>query len=386
MTDRKHALLSASSAARWLICTAAPRFEENFPDTSSEYAAEGTLAHSVAELYARNRFYPMTTRKFNAELKKLKADPLYDDEMLKTAEIYVDYLTEKALSYERTPHTAFEVRVDFSAYVKEGFGTCDCVMIGGDTLHITDYKHGKGVPVSATDNPQMKLYALGALHQYMPVYGDSIKKVSMGICQPRLNSEVEEDTLSVEELFEWGESIRPIAEAAFDGKGEFVAGEHCRFCRGRAQCRARSDYYTALEEAMQRDTLSDEEIGELLTRGAALKTWLSDLESYAAEALLKGDPIPGWKLVAGRSNRAFRDEAAAFQMILDAGYDREKLYQPKTLAELEKVVGKKDFAELMGGLIYKPPGKPTLAPEDDRRPAYNSAESDFKEVIDGDSN
>ena len=132
--------------------------------------------------------------------------------------------------------------------------------------------------------------------------------------------------------------------------------------------------------------LSDEEIGELLTRGAALKTWLSDLENYAAEALLKGDLIPGWKLVAGRSNRAFRDEAAAFQMILDAGYDKEKLYQPKTLAELEKVVGKKDFAELMGDMVYKPPGKPTLAPEDDKRPAYNSAESDFKEVIDGDSN
>ena len=376
MTDRKHALLSASSAARWLVCTAAPRFEENFPDTSSEYAAEGTLAHSVAELYARNRFYPMTTRKFNAELKKLKTDPLYDDEMLKTAETYVDYLTEKALSYERTPHAAFEVRVDFSAYVKEGFGTCDCVMIGGDTLHITDYKR-TDVPVSAIDNPQMGLRARRITA--MLVFGDSVKKVSIGICQPGYTRS-RKDILPVEDLIKWRNS-KPIAEAAFDGKGSSSPVSLPVLPHGRVAERA--DYYTAWACSA---TPSQMENRRTADASAALKTWLSDLENYAAEALLKGDLIPGWKLVAGRSNRAFRDEAAAFQMILDAGYDKEKLYQPKTLAELEKVVGKKDFAELMGDMVYKPPGKPTLAPEDDKRPAYNSAESDFKEVIDGDSN
>ena len=160
-TPNKHALLSASSAHRWLACTAAPHFEENFPDGTSTYAEEGTLAHAICELYARKKFTIMTTRKFNAELKKLQARPLYQEEMLRTAEAYVEYLTEKAMNYTATPHVAMEVRVDLTDYIPDGFGTCDCIMVGGDTLHITDYKHGKGVPVSAAENPQMRLYALG---------------------------------------------------------------------------------------------------------------------------------------------------------------------------------------------------------------------------------
>ena len=194
-TPRQHALLSASSAHRWLACTAAPHFEESFPDGTSSYAEEGTLAHAICELYARKKFTVLSTRKFNSELKKLQARPLYSDEMLRTAEAYVDYLTEKAMQYATSPHVAMEVKVDLTAYIPDGFGTCDCIMIGGDTLHITDYKHGKGVPVSAENNPQMRLYALGALRLYGPIYGDQIKRVSMGICQPRLSQEASEDAL-----------------------------------------------------------------------------------------------------------------------------------------------------------------------------------------------
>lgn len=179
-TPKKHALLSASGAHRWLACTAAPHFEENFPDSTSPYAEEGTLAHAICELYARKKFTVMSTRKFNSELKKLQANPIYAEEMLRTAEAYVGYLTEKAMQYDFAPHVALEVKVNLTDYIPEGFGTCDCIMIGGDTLHITDYKHGKGVKVSAVDNPQMQLYALGALRLYKPVYGDRIKRVSMG--------------------------------------------------------------------------------------------------------------------------------------------------------------------------------------------------------------
>ncbi len=247
-TPIKHALLSASSAHRWLECTAAPRFEEQFPSGTSEYAEEGTLAHSICELYARQYFTTVTKRKFNAELKKLQAKERYSDEMLHTAEAYVQYLKEKALGFSSKPYVTQEIKVDFSDYVPEGFGTCDCVMIGGDTLHITDYKHGKGVPVTAVGNPQMRLYALGALKLFKPIYGDSIKNVSMGICQPRLSETASEETLTVEQLYSWGESIKPLANEAFNGPGVFVPGEHCRFCKGKAQCRARAEQNTALED------------------------------------------------------------------------------------------------------------------------------------------
>lgn len=328
MAPEKHALLSASSAHRWLVCTAAPRFEENLPESTSEYAEEGRLAHAICELKVQKKFTIMTTRTYNTRLNKLKKDPLYKDEMDKTSDLYIEHLVEQAMLYDHTPTVSAEVQVDFEEYVPEGFGTCDCIMIGGDTLSITDYKHGKGVPVSAVGNPQMRLYALGALKRYAPVFGNTIKKVRMTIDQPRIASEPTTDTITVEELLAWGESIKPIAQKAYMGLGEFVPGEHCRFCRGKAQCRARANVNTALEDfkdciplgnspAMQADydttgfkpvnTLTDAEIGELLERGKFLVEWYKDLEDYATKALFDGKPIEGWKLVAGRSNRTFTD-------------------------------------------------------------------------------
>lgn len=403
-TPKKHALLSASGAHRWLACTAAPHFEENFPDGTSPYAEEGTLAHAICELYARKKFADITTRRFNSELKKLQAHEMYSDEMLRTADAYVTYLTEKAMSYTATPHAAMEVRVDLTDYIPDGFGTCDCIMVGGDTLHITDYKHGKGVPVSAVENPQMRLYALGALRLYSAVYGDQIKKVSMGICQPRLSEDASEDALTVEELLAWGERIKPIAKDAYDGPGTFCPGDHCRFCKGKAQCRARAAHfagfsdYTGIEIAgrLDEDTrtdriadgtpiLSNADVADLLVKAEGLAAWYKDLQTYASAVLLDGGEVPGWKLVEGRSNRAFTDADAAVKKLIDAGYDEALIYdrKPKTLSELERMLGKKTFSELLSGFVTKPKGKPTLVPESDCRDAYCPGAAEFEGVSNG---
>lgn len=396
-TPEKHALLSASSAARWLHCTAAPRFEEQFPENTSEYAEEGRLAHAVCELKVIRRFTDqIKPRSFAAKLKKLKESPFYRDEMDKTSELYVEHLAERAMQYDAKPNIAAEVQVGFDEYVPEGFGTCDCIMIGGDTLSITDYKHGKGVPVSAENNPQMRLYALGALKRYKPVYGDSIKKVCMTIDQPRIQTEPECETITVEELLAWGESIKPIAAKAYAGIGTFCPGEHCRFCRGKAKCRARADQNTALEEFKDcvpqnaekpplfgQGVLTDAEIGDLLVRGQELVKWYKDLEEYALAAILKGGAIPGWKVVAGRSNRTFTDTEAALDAAVKAGYDKSLLYdlKPKTLTELEKLMGKTEFADKLGSFVVKPVGKPTLALLTDRREAYSPAAADFAGTV-----
>ena len=392
MPPAKHALLSASAASRWLVCTAAPRFEEGLPESTSEYAEEGRLAHAIGELKVTRKYTPMSALSYNARLNELKQDPLYTPEMDRTTDLYLEHITEQAMAYDNVPTVAVEVRVAFSDYVPEGFGTCDCCMIGGDMLSIVDYKHGKGVPVSAVGNPQMRLYALGALKRYAPVFGDAIKRVRMTIDQPRLDSYTT-DEITVEELRAWGESIKPIAQKAYSGLGEFVPGDHCRFCRGKAQCRARANINTALEDfkdcvpagqqtSENSKVLSDGEIGDLLERGKYLVQWYKDLETYATGALLEGKSIPGWKLVAGRSNRTFTDQDAAIQAVIAAGYDEALVYdrKPKSLSELEKLMGKKEFAEKIGSYVIKPQGKPTLAPASDKREPYNSVVTDFANV------
>lgn len=395
-TPEKHALLSASSASRWLHCTAAPRFEEQFPEKTSEYAEEGRLAHAICELKVIKKFTTqLTPRMYSTRINKLKKDPLYTDEMDKTSDLYVEHLTEKAMTYNSTPYVAVEVQVDFADYVPEGFGTCDCIMIGGDTLNITDYKHGKGVPVSAEGNAQMRLYALGALKRYASIYGNTIKNVCMTIDQPRIQDEPSTETITVEELRAWGESIKPAAAKAYMGLGEFCPGEHCRFCRGKAQCKARAAINTALEEFKDcvpqngekpplfgQGVLTDEEIGDLLVRGKELVAWYKDLEEYALNALLNGGTIPGWKAVAGRSNRTFADTDAAIAAVIAAGYDEALVYErkPKTLTELEKLMGKAEFTAKLGAYVVKPLGKPTLAPMTDKREPYSPAAADFAEV------
>ena len=392
-TPEKHALLSASSAGRWLVCTAAPRFEEQFPENTSQYAEEGRLAHSFCELKLLKKFtMSLSPKTFTTRINKLKKEALYDSEMEKTSDLYIEHLTERAMKFDSAPYVTAEVRVDYSDYVPEGFGTCDCVMIGGDTIIITDYKHGKGVAVSAEDNPQMKLYALGALKKYKAIYGDTIKRVVLVIEQLRLSEEPSIWETTVDELTAWGKSIKPIAEKAFRGLGEFVPGEHCRFCRGKAQCKVRASVHTALEEFMDcvpekkaqpgDNTLTNEEIGDLLTRGVDLVAWYKDLEEYALTAVLNGEQIPGWKAVAGKSNRTFTDQDAALQAIISAGYDESLVYErkPLTLTALEKLMGKSEFADKVGRYVTKPLGKPTLVNMSDKREPYNLAAEEFAGV------
>lgn len=407
-TPNTHAFLSASAAHRWLNCTAAPAFESQFPNGTSSYAEEGTVAHAVCEIYAKRKFGVNIDRnKLSRDLAKLKKSEYYDEEMLVTAKAYVEYLTEKAMTFENSPYVVQEIKVDFSEYVPDGFGTCDCVMIGGGKLHITDYKHGKGVRVEAVGNPQMRLYALGALKHFSAIFGDTITTVSMGICQPRISEYASEEEMTVDELRTWGDSIKPLAEAAYNGKGIFNSGEWCRFCKGRAQCKVRAQANSALEDFKDfvpkgkvdptianlpqearamlgaSNLLTDDEVGVLLKKGAELVKWYSDLQEYALGAILDGKNIPGYKVVAGKSTRVFADEAKAFEVLRDSGYTDEQLmdHKPKTLAGIEKAIGKKKFAELLSSLVTKPIGKPTLVDESDNREPYNKVAADFAGVV-----
>jgi len=383
--ERSHALLSASASHRWLVCTPSVRLEEQFPDTTSEYAKEGTLAHEIAELKLRKYFTePMSQRTFNTRLNKFKKHELFQEEMLKHTDTYLDYLKGITLSLPSQPYVAIEKRVDYSAYAPEGFGTVDCAIIGGDTLYINDFKYGKGVPVSAVDNPQMKLYALGAYLEYSFLY--PIKNVHLAIIQPRIDN-ISEFQLTIDELLAWGEEIKPIAQKAYDGEGDFVPGEHCKFCRAKAQCRARADQYTALEDfkQMKPPLISNDEVGTILEKALHIEAWVKDLKEYALAESLKGNEIPGWKAVEGRSTRQFADLDKAFDYLKQNGVDEAMLYErvPLTVSELEKQLGKKEFRSLVeeAGLIEKTPGKPTLVPISDKRQAITatpSAESDFQ--------
>lgn len=378
----KHAKCNPSSAERWLNCTAAPNYEAQFPEEPpSIYAAEGTLAHEFAELFALQRFEQISKRSFNSRLKRLQAKELYNPEMERTAQFYAEYLFRRAGEFDGVPHLALEVPVSLTEYIPEGFGRCDCVLIGWDTLHITDYKHGAGVVVSPVENPQMILYALGALQRYRLAY-PAISKVSMAIVQPRITEDVTEYEMTAEELLFWGRYIRPIAQTAFDGPGEFQPGGWCRWCRGREVCRARADHYLSVEQKMS-SSLTDDEIGDVLQRGEGLSKWLADLRTYALRTILDGGEIPGWKVVEGRSIRKFKDLDAALDVFRAEGFDDAVLFDrtPKSLTELEKLMGKKIFAERCAEYIEKPPGKPTLAEASDGREAYHSMAADAAGLV-----
>lgn len=376
-----HALLSASGAHKWLHCTPSARLEEPMPETESDYTKEGRLAHEIGELKLRKAFIePMGQRTFNNKLKKLKENPMFQEEMLKYTDDYLNYVYAMVHEYSTTPYIAVEKRFNYSAYAPEGFGTGDCTIIGGNTLNIIDLKYGKGVSVSAEDNPQMKLYALGAYMEYGFLY--PIENVKMVIVQPRLDN-ISESTISINDLLAWGESIKPIAQTAFEGKGDFVPGEHCRFCRAKALCRARTEFNTSLEEfhMMKPPLISDEEVGQILAKAQDLAKWAKDLEEYALNRALSGGNIPGWKAVEGRSNRQFTDQDVAFNILKLNGIDEAMLYErkPLTLAATEKLVGAAKFKELLESYIVKSPGKPTLAPLSDKREPLNrsSAAEDF---------
>lgn len=373
--EREHALLSASGAHRWLICTPSAKLEETLPDTTSEAAKKGTLAHEIAELKLRKVFVePIGARKFNAALKKFKENLLYEPDMDTNTTAYLEYVQSIVHSYRSPPYVTIERKVDLRTYVPESFGTSDCIVIGGKQLHVIDYKNGQGKPVTAEDNSQMKLYALGALRAYSLLY--DIETVHLAIVQPKVWDRPSEWSLPAADLLAWGESIKPIAQLAFNGTGEYVPGDHCGFCRAKDTCRARVEqYFSAGSLApMKPPLISWEEVGEALIKGEGIVSWYNDLKKLALAEILKGGEVQGWKAVEGRGSRDYFDLDQAFVHLQENGIAEAVLYmrQPLTLPALEKELGKKQYVELLedAGHVVKRSGAPTLAPIEDKRPAF----------------
>ena len=384
----KHALLSASGAQRWLSCPPSARLEEAVEEQSSEYAREGSFAHELAELYLAQELGLIKKSDFNKRLKELRQNPFYSEELDAYVKIYLDFAIEKineARARTRDAVVLLEMKLDYSTWVPEGFGTGDLVLVTDDALEVIDFKFGRGIQIGAEDNPQMRLYALGALSQFGCLY--EVNTVRMTIVQPRLDS-ISTDEMAVEELVDWGEKmVKPIADLAFKGEGEFKAGDHCRFCRVRATCRARAEMNMKLAcyDFKEPPLLTDEEIVEVLDAADEYMKWISDLQGYALDqAVNSGKKWPGYKLVEGRSYRRYKDQGKVAEALIAAGYKEDEIYEKVLLGitKMERAVGRKEFNELLAGLIEKPPGKAKLAPESDKRPAVKStAEIDFKEEL-----
>lgn len=382
----QHAILSASSAYRWMACQPSARLEENYENKTSTFAAEGTLAHELGELSLKHNLGEISTRKFNLEFKKIKVNELFTNDMPDYVEIYTDTCMEKVSEAKsKTKDALFKIeqRLNFSKWVPEGFGTGDFVIIADGTIEICDLKYGKGVPVSAINNVQMRLYALGAIAEFEFLY--DIKNVRMTIIQPRLDS-ISTDEITSVELLKWAdEFVKPTAALAFRGEGEFCAGNHCGFCRAKAVCKARADKNMELAkyEFKASPTLNEEEIADILGKAGELSKWAKDVADYALDQAVLGIEYKGWKIVEGRANRKYTDEVLIAKTLLDNGYRNSSIYKPDELfgiSAMEKSIGKKVFAELIGEYIEKPQGKPVLVIETDKRRVFNSVKEDFEAV------
>lgn len=380
-----HARLSASGAHRWMACPPSVKLEEQFPDKGSSYAAEGTLAHSMAEVIIRYNNGEITKKAFTTRINKIRKDELYDKSMEEYISDYTQTVWEIFNEVKaECPDAQLlpEQRLDFSEYVPDGFGTGDVVIIADDMVQVIDLKYGKGVGVSAVGNPQLRLYGIGAYLEHSMLY--DIQRVKETIIQPRLEN-VSTEELTVEELMEWADTeVRPKAELAIAGEGEFVPGDHCRFCKAKAVCRARADENLALMKMDFRDPdiLEEWEIGEVLQRAEELNDWAKDVKDYAFDqALNHGVKFEGWKLVEGRSNRKYLNEDKVKEALIEAGYSQDKITETKILGitAMEKEIGKKSFGEILSELVVKPEGKPVLVPETDKRPEICTADSAKKD-------
>ena len=370
----KHALLSASSMHRILECPPSARLCANIEDRASPYAQQGTDAHELCEY------------KVLSALGKAGHDPteeleFYDAEMESCTEEYRNYVMEQleeAKKFCKDPIVLVEQRLDFSKWVPDGFGTGDCLIVADDVLHIIDFKYGLGVLVEAEHNPQMMCYALGGLDIYDGIY--DIKTIKLTVFQPRRDN-VSTCTMSKEELLTWADTVlSPTAKLAYEGKGEFKAGEHCVFCKLKATCRKRAEYNLELAkyDFEMPATLEDTEIAAILPRLDNLVSWANDIKEYALQQALSGTKYDGYKVVEGKSNRKYTDESAVASAVTDAGFDPYEKHLLGVTA-MTSLLGKTKFNELLGDLIEKPQGKPTLVPETDKRPALNTAKDDFKE-------
>ena len=375
MPPKNHALLSASSSHMWLNCPPAARMCESYEDKGSDYAAQGTDAHALAE-------YKLKTALGQKCENPTKSLTYFDEEMERCTDDYSQYVleqVEQAKQKCKDPIVLVEQRLDFSKYVPDGFGTGDCVIVADGNLTVIDFKYGRGVLVEADNNPQMMLYALGALELFDGIY--DIDTVTMTIFQPRRDN-VSSFTMSKSELLEWADTeLAEKAKLAYEGQGEFHCGEWCQFCKAKADCRKRASNNIELAkyEFKLPPLLNDEEVEEILGRIDELIAWAGDIKEYALRAAMSGKHWSGYKLVEGRSNRKYTDENEVVKAVTAAGYDP---YEHKVLGitAMTSLLGKKQFNDILGNLITKPQGKPTLVPDSDKRPAINNAKSDFTEV------
>ena len=375
--NRAHALLSASGSHRWMACPPSARLEECCQNKESDAAKEGTVAHELCELKVKVQLGEDVSM---SEYEALKENPLFTKEMDACTNIYADYCIDTAKEENGLP--LIEVELDLSSYIPEGFGTVDCVIVSEDTLHVIDFKYGRGVEVSPVENSQLMIYALGAYDLYSPIY--DFKTVKLTIVQPRLSAEPKTWECDVQHLLDFAEKLKPIADLAFKGGGDFAPSEHtCLFCKVKYTCRARADKNLATMFLQEKDpyTLSNDEIGEILAKVSDFPKWIKDLEDYALEQLLAGKEIKGYKAVEGRSSRVWSDEKKAFEVIIEDGTEEKDLYEttPLSLAKIEKLLGKKKFASLVGEYVTKSQGKPTLTLSSDIRPSIQDAKSMFTE-------
>lgn len=389
--SRAHAVLSASGAHRWMVCTPSAQAEvaSGIPDKSSEFAEEGTFAHELSELHFSHQFQGLSDRAFNSKLKRMKANPYYSEELHEYVMEYVDYVTERVNGAKAKDPAAvlmFEERLDLSSVVPDSFGTGDVVLYYDKTLEVIDLKFGKGIEVSAVENPQLRLYGLGAYDLFSVV--EDIEEVITTIVQPRLDN-ISTEAMLAKDLVKWGEEqVRPRAVMAHRGEGEFVPGEHCRFCKIKATCRARADEYLSTPNLTTTPhLLKPDEISDILFKADEIQKWAKDVQDYALQKAQDGVQFDGWKVVEGRSNRRYTDKQEVLNILRSHLEDEEKLQaviktEPVGIGDMEKKLGKETVTEVLGELIAKPPGRPTLVPESDRRPAMG-AESDFDVIDDG---
>lgn len=374
---KKHSILPPSGAHRWTHCTKSARLEQEYADTESGAAKEGTAAHALCE------------HKLKKALRMRSRRPVSDydsDEMEECSDAYVDFVMEQVEAAKQTckdPIVLIEQRLDFTDYVPEGFGTGDCIIVSDGKLHIVDFKYGMGILVEAEENPQMMIYALGALGLYDALY--DIREVSMTIFQPRREN-ISTWTIPVEQLRDWAENeLKPKAQMAYNGEGEYLPGEWCTFCRAAVRCRARAEEKLKLAQMEFKlpPLLTDAEIEEILLVLPDLTKWANEITAYATDAAVShGKEWRGFKVVEGRSVRKYRDEEKVAEAAMDAGY--KDIYRRSliTMTEMQKLMGRKNFEAILGSLIYKPPGKPTLVPVTDKRPAMNvtNAMNEFNEI------
>lgn len=371
----KHCLLSPSSSHRWLECPPSARLEETLENNGSTAAQEGTAAHALCE-HKLKRALKMRSKRPTSEFDS--------DEMEECSDDYVAFIMEQLEEVKNVcsdPVVVIEQPLDLTGYVPEGFGTADCIIVADSTLSIIDFKYGLGVLVKADHNPQMMLYALGALELFDGIY--DIDKVAMTIFQPRKQN-ISTFEMEVTALKSWAKEVLiPKATLAFKGEGQFACGDWCGFCRAANRCRKRSEEKLALakEEFKLPPLLSDVEIEEILPKLEDLTKWADNLKAYVADVAIRhGHHWNGYKIVASRTNRKYKDEKAVSEIAISNGY--EDIYRKSLipLTEMEKLMGKETFKKLLSDQIYKPEGKPILVPESDKRPAIETVNDEFKEI------